>query len=203
MYIEWQIGYDVVVDDNKKLQLSSLRNNTFIGANGKEKALYELSEYLYYFFDMGIITNNELNKLIEEINNFNDNEIIENNIDLPVQRANLVKYELCGINFQKSIVKYLLLFYKLSQFDILTEIVIKEKQRAIGLQPMLFITFPIYKLYSNNDLIGRCAEKNETAFFILDKNYKEFILQTFKIFALLSKSHQKYILNIINTVLNN
>lgn len=159
MYIEWQIGYDVVVDDSEKLQLSSLQNKTFIGANGKEKALYELSEYLYYFFDMGIITNNELNKLMEEINNFNDNEIIENNIDLPVQRANPVKYELCGINFQKSIVKYPLLFYKLSQFDILTEIVIKEKQRAIGLQPMLFITFPIYKLYSNNDLIGRCAEK--------------------------------------------
>lgn len=46
-------------------------------------------------------------------------------------------------------------------------------------------------------------KKNETAFFILDKNYKEFILQTFKIFALLSKSHQKDVLNIINTVLNN
>ena len=49
-YIEWQIGYDIVTSEKTKLELSTLQNKRFIGSNGKEKALYELSEYLYYFY---------------------------------------------------------------------------------------------------------------------------------------------------------
>lgn len=48
-YIEWQIGYDVNKGNKEKLALSSLQDTSFQGANGKIKALYELSEYLYYF----------------------------------------------------------------------------------------------------------------------------------------------------------
>jgi hypothetical protein len=46
-YVEWQIGYDVVIGENKE---TTLIDKTFIGANGKNKALYELSEYIYYFY---------------------------------------------------------------------------------------------------------------------------------------------------------
>lgn len=59
-YIEWQIGYDIVTSEKTKLELSTLQNKRFIGSNGKEKALYELSEYLYYFFKMDIITKDEI-----------------------------------------------------------------------------------------------------------------------------------------------
>ena len=45
-YVEWQIGYDVIISDKEKLKESTLQNVNFIGANGKEKALYELSEYI-------------------------------------------------------------------------------------------------------------------------------------------------------------
>ncbi|WP_231944795.1 MULTISPECIES: hypothetical protein [Helicobacter] len=48
-YIEWQIGYDVDKSDKEKLALSTLQETHFVGANEKNKALYELSEYLYYF----------------------------------------------------------------------------------------------------------------------------------------------------------
>lgn len=49
-YVEWQIGYDVVKNDVKKMAETSLSETEFIGANGKTKALYELSEYVWYFF---------------------------------------------------------------------------------------------------------------------------------------------------------
>lgn len=46
-YIEWQIGYDVDIKNKEKLTLTTIPNIQFIGANGKTKALYELSEFLF------------------------------------------------------------------------------------------------------------------------------------------------------------
>lgn len=203
-YIEWQIGYDVVTKnkDKSKLELSTLQKKIFTGSNGKEKALYELSEYLYYFYKMEIISNKELRELLEYISNIDNKNLIEQNIDLSVTRCSPVEYILEGINFEKSIVQYPLLFYKFSSFEVLIEIVIKEKQKAVGLQPMLYVCFPVTKLKGEKkELIGRCAEKNEKALLILDKTHKDFILGTFKIFALLSKSHKSDVISIINLVL--
>jgi len=59
-YVEWQIGYDVVVSETDKLRSISLPNIKFIGANSKEKALYELSEYIYYFVQWGVIPKTEI-----------------------------------------------------------------------------------------------------------------------------------------------
>ena len=136
-YIEWQIGYDIVTSEKTKLELSTLQNKRFIGSNGKEKALYELSEYLYYFYDIEIISKDEIENLLNEINQIDNSKLIEQNAELSVQRCHPVEYELEGINFQKSIVQYPLLLYKLSSFDVLVEIIIKEKQYAVGLQPIL------------------------------------------------------------------
>lgn len=201
-YIEWQIGYDVVINNKSKLELSTLPKKKFTGSNGKEKALYELSEYLYYFYKMDIISNKELRKLLEYINNIDNKNLIEQNIDLSVTRCSPVEYILAGINFGKSIVQYPLLFYKFSSFEVLVEIVIKEKQKAVGLQPMLYVCFPVTKLKGEKrELIGRCAEQNEKAVLLLDKTHKDFILGTFKIFALLSKAHKSDVISIINLVL--
>lgn len=52
-YVEWQIGYDVVKKEVNKLTKSSLPETEFVGANGKSKALYELSEYIWYFYKWG------------------------------------------------------------------------------------------------------------------------------------------------------
>ena len=81
----------------------------------------------------------------------------------------------------------------------LVEIVIKEKQKAVGLQPMLYVCFPVTKLKGEKrELIGRCAEQNEKAVLLLDKTHKDFILGTFKIFALLSKAHKSDVISINN-----
>lgn len=95
-----------------------------------------------------------------------------------------------------------MLLYKLSSFDVLVEIIIKEKQYAVGLQPMLYVCFPVTKLQADSDpLIGRCAKEKEKAYLILDESHKEFVLQTFKIFALLSQAHKNDVISIINLIL--
>ena len=202
-YIEWQIGYDVVVSETDKLALTRLDDKRFTGSNGKVKALYELSEYLYYFYDMNVISRKEIENLLKEIESLDESKLIEQNAALSVQRCHPIEYTLEGISFQKSIVQYPLLLYKFSSFEVLVEIIIKEKQYAVGLQPMLYVCFPVTKLQAHKqELIGRCAEPKEKAYLILDGSHKDFIMQTFKIFALLSKNHKNDIISMINVILS-
>ena len=39
-YVEWQIGYDADKNDGEKLNLTSLKNSKFIGANGVWNAFW-------------------------------------------------------------------------------------------------------------------------------------------------------------------
>ncbi|WP_300856699.1 restriction endonuclease [uncultured Helicobacter sp.] len=76
-YIEWQIGYDVDKSDKEKLALSTLQETHFVGANEKNKALYELSEYLYYFVQWGIINKAEIENLCTFLQNLKNEDFID------------------------------------------------------------------------------------------------------------------------------
>ena len=76
-YIEWQIGYDADKSDNDKMKLTSLKNTEFIGANGKNKSLYELSEYLFYFVKWEIISIDEINYILSFLENINKNNFLD------------------------------------------------------------------------------------------------------------------------------
>ncbi|WP_288547167.1 R.Pab1 family restriction endonuclease [uncultured Helicobacter sp.] len=188
-YIEWQIGYDVDISNKEKLALSSLQESHFISANGKTKALYKLSEYLFYFVQNGIINAQEIKDLLVFLENINAKDFIDSTFR--IERTHPVERKLLGIDFYESQVKYPLLLHKFGNFDILVEIVIKEKQRAIGVQPMLYICFPITQLRAldNKILLNRVAESKEFAYLILDSKHKNFILECFKIFGVLSPNH--------------
>ena len=72
VYLEWQVGYDAMVEDVKSgKKFSKLTNTTFIGSNGKEKYLYELSEMLYESIKCGLISLKDLDKLNTEIISYN------------------------------------------------------------------------------------------------------------------------------------
>lgn len=81
-YIEWQIGYDADKSDNDKMKLTSLKNTEFIGANGKNKSLYELSEYLFYFIKWEIISIDEINDILSFLENINKNNFLDSNFQI-------------------------------------------------------------------------------------------------------------------------
>ena len=81
-YIEWQIGYDADKSDNDKMKLTSLKNTEFIGANGKNKSLYELSEYLFYFVKWEIISIDEINYILSFLENINKNNFLDSNFQI-------------------------------------------------------------------------------------------------------------------------
>lgn len=195
-YIEWQIGYDVVIGESKE---TTLMAQTFIGANGKNKALYELSEYVYYFYQWNIITKAQLTEIKTFIEDTDDKLLIDVNSDFNILRSNFKEIKLFGIDFLQAEIKYPLLVHKIKNYDIITEIVIKEKQRAIGIMPMLYLCFPITEL--RNDLVGRVAEIKETADFALNSENIMILTEMLKIFGILSRAHKHDILKIIDTIL--
>lgn len=200
-YIEWQIGYDADKSDNDKMKLTSLKNTEFIGANGKNKALYELSEYLFYFTKWGIIRIDEINYILSFLENINKNNFLDSNFQ--ILRSHPIQRNILGIDFCCSEVRYPLLVHKFDNFDILVEIIIREKQRAIGSQPMLYVCFPITQLVpfkNKSALLGRVAETKEFAYLVLDSKDKQFLLESFKIFGILSTSHNHDIIQILNII---
>lgn len=200
-YIEWQIGYDADKSNNEKMNLTSLKTTEFIGANGKKKALYELSEYLFYFTKFGIIKINEINDILKFLENINSSNFLDSQFQ--ILRSHPIQQNILGIDFYCSEVKYPLLVHKFGSFDILIEIIIKEKQRAIGVQPMLYVCFPITELKpadNKPNLIGRVADSKECAYLILDSKDKQFLLEAFKIFGILSESHNYDIRQILELI---
>ncbi len=202
MYVEWQIGYDIELN-SPKAKLSTLNNYelSFIAYNGKRKILYELSEYLYYFRRMRIVGTQEINELIDYIEKIPDNNLIENLYR--IYKSNPVEKRINGISFLESELKYPHLIHDFNNgFFIIAEITIREKQKAIGIQPMLYICFPVSYLADSrgNSILGRTANTNETAVLELNATNEFIVRECFKIFGMLSKAHKHDVLEILKLI---
>lgn len=200
-YVEWQIGYDVVKKETEKLAESSLSHTEFVGANRKVKSLYELSEYIWYFYKWKIISKEELEGVVSYLESILDNDLIDSNSELQIDRSHPVAKIINGFDFEYTQVKYPLLIHKFNGYEIVTEIKITEKQYAVGVQPMLYLCFPITELKGDSVLIGRVAEIKEIAYFEITESNIHVFLEMLKMFGTLSASHKYDILQIIKTIL--
>ncbi len=209
-YIEWQIGYDAEkpnnIDNYKKSNFKNYENTTlkdvnFVAYNKKTKALYELSEYLYYLVDFGIIKLTELQELKKDIERLENNELISKHPHCAIKRTHPNTEIINKVEFEILKVEYPQLIHKFQKYEIITEITIREKQKAVGVQPMLYFCFPITELTSKTPLIGRCAEPKEYANFKINGENSFAILEMIRIFGMLSPSHQYDTVEILDLIL--
>jgi len=200
-YVEWQIGYDVIKDDVDKLEKTTLKTFSFIGANGKEKTLYELSEYIKYFYDWKVVLKEDLLQIKNYLSKLTEEDFLDTNSELSIKRTHPVNKTINGFDFMWTKVEYPLLIYKFGTFEIVAEIKITEKQYAIGTQPMLYLCFPITELENSENLLGRTAQTKEFANFVIDKNNIKDFMEMLKLFGTLSKNHNKDIISIIDVIL--
>lgn len=204
-YIEWQIGYDADKNDSKKLDLTSLKESEFIGANGKRKALYELSEYLFYFVHWDIITLDEVENL-KTILSRNDIQYISEIYKIQTKELQPYFRSLNSSVFSLRTINLPYLIWKYPrdlncQFSI--EIIITQQQYGTEIQPMLYVCFPTTHLSPNKNkpaLLGRKADLKECANLTLDEKDKAFVLEAFKIFGILSPSHNYDIRRILEWI---
>jgi hypothetical protein len=204
-YIEWQIGYDVVVNETEKLGLTTLPGIRFTGANEKIKALYELSEYIFWLTKWNIIKPGDLRRLAKTLQAIPPDGMFDVHPDLPIRRSDFIPKEINGVSFLFARVEYPLVVHKFAQYEIVAEIITREKQRAIGVQPMLYFCFPVTELASapgNSPLLGRPARSKEHADFMINRANASVFLQLLRLFGMLSENHRNDTLSIINVILN-
>jgi len=204
-YIEWQIGYDIetkkVFNEKLKRDLTTLKNIKFIAFNKKEKYLYELSEYLYYFVDFNVIKKEKLKELKKFLISLKEENLIEKHPHCQIKRTYPQTETINKLNFEILKIEYPQLIYRFKNYEIIAEITIREKQKAVGIQPMLYFCFPITELISKTPLIGRCAKTKEFAYFKFDKNNAFIILEMIKVFGMLSTSHNFDMIKILNILI--
>jgi len=201
-YIEWQIGYDIETKSDK-INLTTIKDITFTAYNKKEKYLYELSEYLYYLVKFDLISREKLNDLKEFLSSLKESDLIEKHSHCQIKRTHPQNENINNLDFEILKIEYPQLIYKFKDYEIISEITIREKQRAVGVQPMLYFCFPITELISYVPLIGRIAEKKEFAYFKINKDNAIVIFEMIKIFGMLSVSHRYDILEILNLIIRN
>ncbi len=196
--MEWQISYDVEIK-NEGFKDTTLPEKLFVAANGKKKAFYELSEYLYYFHSWSFVTNTELKSIFEFLSDLREEDLISNHEDCEIKRTHPVEKRINNLQFFGLTLEYPQLLYRYGKYAI--EITIREKQRAVGVQPMLYLCVPIIEIQARTDLIGRLSEKNERGKFLFDSKNHRVIVEMIKIFGMLSPSHNKDIVEIIETTM--
>ena len=196
-YVEWQIGYDAEAKDKNK---SSVPHISFIAYNGKEKVLYELSEYLYYFYSWDIITTADLQKTLKFLSQLKEKDLLSNHPSCQIKRTHPVEKQINGTTFFEMTLNYPQLIYKFGKYEIIAEITIREKQRAVGVQPMLYLCFPITELQESEDLIGRTAQPKEIAKFVIDESNCSIAIEMVRIFGMLSPSHHTDSIEILKAI---
>lgn len=74
-------------------------------------------------------------------------------------------------------------------YDLLAnEDLTKEKQRAVGVQPMLYVCIPITELEFKKQVIGRPLETKEYGKWNVTLDVAEFSLEVFKMFGMLTEN---------------
>lgn len=192
-YIEWQVGYDRVAGDDKKPTI--LSDLEFIGANGKRKNPYELSEIVYYMINAGLVSKSDIEELLKEVkeNDF----FFDEKYKISVHKEGEVQLE--GIDFYQTYIKLPTFVYEFK--GLITEVSIQKQQYAAGVQPMVYMSLPIIHLDNTDNLLGIKADGDSRFILTIDNINKKYFLDMFKIFSMCSKAHQHDVIEILELLI--
>ncbi|MDA8014886.1 MAG: R.Pab1 family restriction endonuclease [Gammaproteobacteria bacterium] len=197
-YVEWQISYDKPAKDAEDADLGSVG---FRNGKGENKVLHELSACLFYFAKWGVLKEQELRDIKSSAEKIPASDLLAEHPDCRVRRTDPVEKHINGLRFDTLKVEYPQLVRRIGNDGMIAEITIREKQRAVGLQPMLYFCIPIAALSAGRSLIGRCADEKECAQFVFDQSNCFAVAELMRIFGMLSESHQRDVVAIIDAVL--
>lgn len=195
-YVEWQISYDFKPGKGQGI-LTSLDKWTFCNYAGERKYAYELSEILYRSFKAGLVTEEDVQKLYGQVKSISAKQTIGEMDDMQINRTHPNEVVVNGLDFYKMVVKYPLLVRKFGEYDIYTEVMMREKQKGVGVQPMLYVCLPITSLRFKKNAIGRILDAKETADWVIGREEAALSLELFRIFGMLTPNHRHDILAIL------
>jgi len=193
-YVEWQIGYDLGVSSENEGK-TSITDKTFRDYKGKQKFAYELSEIVLYAHKHRLINQSDIRNCYEAISQVEENNTFEETSS--VSRTNPRERTINGLPFYEMQVTYPLFVHRFGNDEILAEVMIREKQRAVGTQAMLYVCLPISSLTFTHPVIGRTLDKKECAEWHIGKKEAKLSLELFRVFGMLSPKHRHDVLAIL------
>lgn len=193
-YVEWQIGYDLLKSD-ENVGKTSLGEMTFRNYKGETKYAYELSEIILYARRHGLIEDSDIAKCYSDIMGVSADKTFEETSS--ISRTNPREVVINGMPFYEMSVSYPLFVHRFGQYEIFAEIMIREKQRAVGTQAMLYVCLPITSLTFTHQPIGRTLDSKECGEWHIGHEEASLSLELFRVFGMLSPKHRHDVLAIL------
>ncbi len=193
-YVEWQIGYDLLKSDENAGK-TSLSEMTFHNYKGQTKYAYELSEIIYYAHRQGLIKDSDITRCHSDIIGVSEEKTFEETSS--ISRTNPREVVINGMSFYEMSVSYPLFVHRFGQYEIFAEIMIKEKQKAVGPQAMLYVCLPITSLTFARPPIGRTLDSKECGEWHVGREEASLALELFRVFGMLSPKHRHDVLAIL------
>lgn len=190
-YVEWQISY---ATDNPPVvsKVEGIRLNGQVG--------FELTKLLCEGIKIGILSNNDILEMETFIKDIKKEDTLEENEEILREDT---KYEVKG-GFKKFIEKSPLFIKNNEEKGYFVEIILKHKQRAVGLQAMVYLCIYINQLkdWDGKLLMGRTARPREFGILEITSENKEIIIDVVKAFAIASCQHRNDIQSILQQVVS-
>lgn len=190
-YLEWQIGYDT--PDSKDITVVPEIKFT---RKGETKYGHELSKIIFEAVRLGLLSTNEL---VREV------ELLKKNSTGTFEESRAVEVEVStnttADGFQSAV-------QKLPQFTKTTphgsvQIQLKQKQRAVGYQAMIYVCLPMSEVLAMDGLPRKAvpAQSKETVFYDFNRDNTTFLMDIVHAFGIASAQHNEDIRTILGKIL--
>ena len=190
-YLEWQIGYDTPNADSPTVvpQIKFTRK-------GETKYGHELSKIVFESVRLGLLSTNELHRELAALkknstNNFEESRAVEVEVSTNATAD----------GFQSAV-------QKLPQFTKTTphgsvQIQLKQKQRAVGYQAMIYVCLPLNEVLTLDGAPRKHgpAKSKETVYYDFNRENAAFLLDVVHAFGRASAQHNEDIQKILGKIL--
>ena len=190
-YLEWQIGYDIPNTNSPTVvpEIKYIRN-------GETKYGHELSKIIFETVRIGIISTNDLIREIDSLKKNSPNEFEENQaVQVEISTNNSAD------GFQSAI-------QRLPQFTKSTphgwvQIQLKQKQRAVGYQAMVYVCLPLNEVLVMDGSPRKAgnAKSKETVYYNFTRENSDLLLAIIHAFGIASAQHNEDMRNILGKIL--
>jgi hypothetical protein len=191
-YLEWQIGYDLP-NTNSPSVVPQIR----FRRNGETKYGHELSKIIFESVLLGIISTNDIVREIEMLKKIQPFEFEENQTVQVEVSTNTAAH-----GFQSTI-------QRLPQFTKSTphgwvQIQLKQKQRAVGYQAMVYVCLPMNEMLAMDGTSRQNgpSRPKETVYYNFTRENSPLLLDIIDAFGIASQQHNDDMRQILGKILD-
>ena len=190
-YLEWQIGYDTPNANDATVvpQIKFTRK-------GETKYGHELSKIVFESVQLGLLSTNDLQRELAALRKISTNDFEESRV-VEVE----VSTNATADGFQSAV-------QRLPQFTKTTphgsvQIQLKQKQRAVGYQAMIYVCLPMSEVLAMDGSPRKAgaAKSKETIYYDFNRENAAFLLDVIHAFGRASAQHNEDIQKILGKIL--